>query len=197
MIFHYKYYYNISKIVNLIDLKKLHILDFGCGLGNWKTQDLKKTFLRKITFFDKDKKLLDILKKRYKSKKAEINFNYRSIIKKNYNLIVFSSVIQYIPPKKLRKIIFDLSKNKKHLSIMITDIPFLPRPLELIFLPLFSLKRFIFVIKLIFSSNYKKMNYFLYKKKDFKKYKSKFSIKYFKNLHDLSVLRYSLIMRIK
>ena len=41
-----------------------------------------------------------------------------------------------------------LENNKEKKNILIVDIPFLPRPLELIFMPFFNPIRFIFVLKL-------------------------------------------------
>jgi len=112
-------------------------------------------------------------------------------------LILFSSVIQYISHKKLKKIINDLSKKKKNLIIIITDVPFLPRFFEFLLLPIFNLKRFLFTLSLIFSKKYSKINYFTYQKKDFYKFKKKFILKYNNNIHDLRFLRYSLIMSLK
>ena len=64
-------------------------------------------------------------------------------------------------------------------------------------LPLFNLKRFFFVTSLLFSSQYNDLNYFLYKKKDFRNYKKKFKIRFIKNFHDLKFLRYGVIMKLK
>ena len=141
MIFHYNYPINISKITRITKLKKLEILDFGCGIGNWIPHDV--------------------------------------------NL------------KKIKKIINDLEKNKKKLFIIFTDVPYLSRILEFSLLPFFNLKRFIYVLKIIFLSEYKKINFFIYKKNSFNIFKSKFNLIFSKNLHDLKFLRYSLIMRLK
>jgi 2-polyprenyl-3-methyl-5-hydroxy-6-metoxy-1,4-benzoquinol methylase len=182
MIFHYNYPINISKITRITKLKKLEILDFGCGIGNWIPHDVNL----------KKKK-----KKKYSNKKFHIEFNYKNIIKKKFNVVIFSSVIQYIPAQRLKKIINDLEKNKKKLFIIFTDVPYLSRILEFSLLPFFNLKRFIYVLKIIFLSEYKKINFFIYKKNSFNIFKSKFNLIFSKNLHDLKFLRYSLIMRLK
>ena len=63
MIFNYNFKFNIEKINSFISQNNLKILDFGCGLGNWKISDLKSTKVKKIVFFDKDRKLIKHLKK--------------------------------------------------------------------------------------------------------------------------------------
>lgn len=197
MIFNYNYEINIKKIFNLTNLKRLSILDFGCGTGIWPSKNLDKK-INEIILYDNNKKLLFFLKKKYKNKNVKINFNLNKIIKnKNYNIILLSSVIQYISKSDLRKIIYKLTKNKKKIFIVITDIPYLPRFIEFILLPIFNLKRFIFVLKIIFSKNYRKINYYTYKKSDFNLFKKNFKIKFIPNLHDLNFLRYSLVLKIK
>ena len=64
-------------------------------------------------------------------------------------------------------------------------------------MPFFNLKRFIFVLKMIFSSKYKKINFYLHRKEDFYFLKKKFNILYTQNIHDLKYLRYSLILKSK
>ena len=112
-------------------------------------------------------------------------------------MIIFSSVIQYISKNKLKKIIKDLKKNKKQLVILITDIPYIPRILEFLFLPMFNLKRFFYILKHCFSKKYIKLNYFLYKLDDFEELRNIFDIKRILNLHDLKILRYSVILSLK
>jgi len=197
MIFNYNFKFNIEKINSFISQNNLKILDFGCGLGNWKISDLKSTKVKKIVFFDKDRKLIKHLKKKYNLKKVEVEFNYKKLQNKEFNLIIISSVIQYIPPAKLKNILFFLTKKKQNVYIILNDIPFLPRPIEFMLLPLFNLKRFFFVTSLLFSSQYNDLNYFLYKKKDFRIYTKKFKIRFIKNFHDLKFLRYGVIMKLK
>ncbi len=125
-----------------------------------------------------------MLKKKYKHKKIEINFNFKNVIKKkNYNLILMSSVIQYISIKKFKKLIEIIYQSRKKQQnkffLIITDIPVLSRPIEFILMPFFNLKRFFFVFKMIFDKKYKKLNYYLYKKEDFYFLKKKISY----NLH--------------
>jgi 2-polyprenyl-3-methyl-5-hydroxy-6-metoxy-1,4-benzoquinol methylase len=183
-------------LLNLISIKKLEILDFGCGNGVWELNKINNKRIKKIVLYDKNKKLLPKLRKKYKNIKIKINFNFNSLVNnKKYNLIIFSSVIQYIRKSDFIKIIEKITKNKKNkIFIAIIDIPFLPRPLEFILMPFFNLRRFFYVLKIFFLKKYKKLDYYTYKKNDFNSLKKKFKIKYIRNLHDLIYLRYSLIL---
>ena len=82
MIFKYNSVLDIKQIQNLIRIKNLKILDFGCGTGAWSQNNLKDKNIKKITLYDKNKQLIKILKKKYNQKKIEINFNFKNIIKK-------------------------------------------------------------------------------------------------------------------
>ena len=151
MIFNYNSRINFHRLLNLINIKKLEILDFGCGRGIWLEKALKNKKLNKIVLYDENIKLIPILKKKYSSRKIKINFNLKNILEKeDFNLIIFSSVIQYMKKDYLEKLIRNLVKNKKKLFIVITDIPFLPRPFELLLMPFLNLKRFLYVLQFIF-----------------------------------------------
>tara|TARA_B100000029_G_C17473233_1_gene922727 strand:+ start:466 stop:1062 length:597 start_codon:yes stop_codon:yes gene_type:complete len=197
MVFDYEYILKIKKIIKLFKLKNLEILDYGCGKGVWSLEEIESTNeLKKVILFDNNQKLIPFLKKKYKSEKVEVIFDLKKIVEKNYNIIIFSSVIQYIDPNELKKIIYQLSSNKKDILILLSDIPFLPRYIELFLTPFFNLKRFFFIIKLIFSNEYKKLNYFTYEKRYFEVFEKNFKVTYEKNLHDLKFLRYSIILKI-
>jgi len=196
MIFDYEYILKIKKIIKLFKLKNLEILDYGCGKGIWSLEEIENTNeLKKVILFDNNQKLIPFLKKKYRSEKVEVNFDLKKIFEKNYNIIIFSSIIQYIDPNELKKIIYQLSLNKKDILIILSDIPFLPRYIELFLTPFFNLKRFFFIIKLIFSNEYKKLNYFTYKRRYFEVFEKNFKVTYKKNLHDLKFLRYSIILK--
>jgi len=196
MIFDYEYILKIKKIIKLFKLKNLEILDYGCGKGIWSLEEIENTNeLKKVILFDNNQKLIPFLKKKYKSEKVEVNFDLKKIVEKNYNIIIFSSIIQYIDPNELKKIIYQLSLNKKNILIILSDIPFLPRYIELFLTPFFNLKRFFFIIKLIFSSEYKKLNYFTYERRYFEVFEKNFKVTCEKNLHDLKFLRYSIILK--
>ena len=184
-----------QKLFELSKIKKLKILDFGCGKGVWDLEIIKNKKIKKIILFDKEKKLISFLKKKYTNKKIEINFNLNKIIKKNnFNLIVFFSVVQYMNKKELFETLKKLSYKK---TFILSDVPVLPRILEFFLLPLFNWKRFIFALKIIFLNKYQMLNYYIYKKSDFKQLKKYFFITFHENLHDLKNLRYTVILRPK
>ena len=92
MIFQYEYKFDLRKILKSANLKRLNILDFGCGIGNWNLKDINSNQIKKITFYDKNKELINFLRSKYKSKKVNIDFDYKNIVMNNlFNLIIFSS----------------------------------------------------------------------------------------------------------
>lgn len=202
MIFKYNSSFNIKLIQSLTKIKPFKILDFGCGTGAWSQEDLKNKSIKKIVLYDKNKKLIKILKKKYNQKKIKINFNLKNIIKKeNFNLVIISSVIQYMSISKFKKLIESITQNKRKqkrgIFIIITDIPILPRPFEFILLPFFNLQRFFFVFKIIFNNEYKKINFYLHKKVDFSFLEKNFEVSYVQNINDLKLLRYSIVLKLK
>ena len=202
MIFKYNSIFNIKLIQNLTKIKQLKILDFGCGIGVWSQNNLKNKNIKKIILYDKNKKLIQILKKKYIQKKIEINFNFKDIIKKkSYNLVIISSVIQYMSIIKFKKLIDSITQNKqkpkKKLFIIITDIPMLPRSFEFVLMPFFNLKRFFFTLKMIFNNEYKNIIFYIHKRADFYFLEKNFNVSCVQNIHDLKFLRYSLILKLK
>ena len=63
MIFKYNSVLDIKQIQNLIRIKKLKILDFGCGIGVWSQKNLKNENIKKITLYDKNKGLIKYFRK--------------------------------------------------------------------------------------------------------------------------------------
>ena len=57
MIFQYKYEFDVKKIQKLVKFKKLKILDFGCGIGNWSASNVNSNAIKQITLYDNDKNL--------------------------------------------------------------------------------------------------------------------------------------------
>jgi hypothetical protein len=86
---------------------------------------------------------------------------------------------------------------KNVVSFILSDVPYLPRIIEFILLPLINLNRFFFVLKILFSRKYINLNYYKYRKNDFNIFKKDFNIKFYKNLHDLKILRYTVILKKK
>ena len=64
MIFKYNFTFDIQSIESLIKTRNLKILDYGCGTGTWSKNSLAKSSVKKITLYDKNKKLIKILKKK-------------------------------------------------------------------------------------------------------------------------------------
>ena len=162
----FKYFSKLQtgKFIKIVGKKKLNILDFGCGVGTWSNNDLRNSSFKKITLYDKNKKLLNFLKEKYKNKKVEINFNKKKILRnsKKYDLVIFSSVVQYMNKNEFKKILIDFEKKSKKITFLIIDIPKYPSFLEFILLPFFNIKRFFFSVNLVFNNRYKKTKKYMY-----------------------------------
>jgi len=170
---------DILKFKKKYKIKKLNILDFGCSNGLWKEKELKKELI-KIYLYDKNKKLIPYLKKKYqKSKKIIITFDKKNIFKKEINLIIFSSVIQYLSHKELKMIFLKIIKNYKNkkLFILLNDIPIFPRFIEIFLLPLINFRIFLYAITLTFNKNYLKIKYFKHNINNLKYIVDNFEIK--------------------
>ena len=172
-LFHYPYnlieFSDIIKIKKLSKLKKINILDFGCGNGSWNQKKIDEE-INSLCLYDKNKDLIFLLKKKYNSKKISIEFNNSKIFKKNVNLIIFSSVIQYMNDNELNNIfskIIKIYKNKK-ICVFINDHPLKNRIIELFCLLFFNLDRFFYSISLVFRPKYLMTKYYfhnIYEKK--------------------------------
>jgi hypothetical protein len=147
--------------------KEYRILDFGCGEGVWNKANINKNYV--IYLFDKNKKILNFVKKKYnRFENIHIinNINLRKLFvfikKKKINTVIFNSVIQYISEKDLKYILLNIKNsisNKKFL-IIISDIPVYSRFYELLLYLFFDLKRLRDAMKLIININYYKINFF-------------------------------------
>ena len=195
----FKYFSKLqtSKFTKIVKKKELNILDFGCGVGTWSDNDLKNPSFKKITLYDKNKKLLNFLKKKYKNNKVEINFNKKKILRnsKKYDLVIFSSVVQYMNKNEFKKILIDFEKKSKKITFLIIDIPKYPGFLEFILLPFFNIKRFFFSVNLIFNKEYKKTKKYNHNFESYNFLKDKFKIEKIENLYDLRFLRYTLVIK--
>jgi 2-polyprenyl-3-methyl-5-hydroxy-6-metoxy-1,4-benzoquinol methylase len=184
-----------NKFTNIVNKKKLNILDYGCGVGIWSKEDIKNKDFKKITLFDKNKKLINFLTIKYNNKKIEINFDKKKILnKKNYDLVIFSSVIQYMSKDEIKLILKKLKKNSSKTTYLMIDIPKYHRIVEYMLLPFFNIKRFLFSTGLIFNKEYKKIKRYHHQLKDFDFLKKNYEIKKISNLYDVKFLRYTLVI---
>ena len=159
-LFSLKDLYNIRK---KFKIKKLTILDYGCGLAPYFNHKVDTNQISKIYLYDKNRGLKTHLKKKFKNKKRFfINFSKNKVFHKKINLIIFSSVIQYISDKELKKIFTQIIKSykKKKIYIYLNDIPSKNRFIELLFLPFIDFKKFLYSLKLIFNKNYLNLKYY-------------------------------------
>tara|TARA_B100000029_G_scaffold419020_1_gene424342 strand:+ start:330 stop:947 length:618 start_codon:yes stop_codon:yes gene_type:complete len=201
-LFQYKYklidFKDILKIKKISKIKKINLLDFGCGDGSWDQKQIIKK-INSIYLYDKNKDLIPFLKKKYNSRKVFIEFKKNKIFKKKINLIVFSSVIQYMSDKELNMIFSKISKvyKNKKLYIFINDHPLKHRLIELFALPFINLKKFLFSISLIFKIKYLMTRYYshnIYKKKYII---DNFIIKKMGFINDMKYLRGKFILTLK
>jgi len=202
VIFNYTEQIDLSFIKKFTKLNKFHVLDFGCGLGVWSKNSLKDKALKNVVLYDKNKKIIKKVKKKYLTKKISATSDLdKAINKKVFNLVIMSSVIQYIDEKKLKKTIIKITKKcspkNKDFYIFIIDIPKFFRLFEFILLPFFDFKRFLFVTKLLKNKSYKRIKYHLHTKDSLSFFHENFYVTKTNNLLNLKFLRYSLILKLK
>ena len=94
---------NLSHIFKKIGKKNIKVLDVGSGTGNLVTNLLtfNKKFDFEITAVDLSKEMQDVMKKKLKSKNIKYHLNdvdsFLKENKKNYDLIMISSVLHHLP----------------------------------------------------------------------------------------------------
>jgi hypothetical protein len=163
------------------------ILDYGCGKGVWSSSVVKKFYL-----YDKNKKLIPFLKKKY----SKSNFY---ILKKpifNKEVFLSNSVIQYIDDKNLhllKKKIID-----KFNIIIFSDIPKYPRIIEGIISIIFNPQRLLLALYYFFNHEYRKLGFY-YRSFDkivsvLNKY---YNIQIIENLTEEKITRYTIVFKKK
>ena len=183
---------NLKKILkqNKINFKNATILDFGCGnCLLHKYLKFKKIFLYDLEHSYYNNNYLKKTKT-FKTVKEIKNF------KGKFDIILLNSVIQYIKPDDIKKILIILSKKiNKHGLIILSDIPEKSRLNEILsFKELFNSLRVL--IYFATKPRYLKYSFFYYQKDYLKKLLSRrnldFSVK--ENLN-FSKSRYTLIVK--
>jgi len=152
---------DILKIKKILRLKDLYILDYGCGKGIWEKNQLKR--IKRLTLYDVNNELMQILFQKYgNNKNVDINFKKKNIFKKKTNLIILSSVIQYMSNSQIKNFLRNVKKKyrNKKILIFLNDHPLQFRIIELILLPFINLKKFFESFKLIFKIRYMNTSYF-------------------------------------
>ena len=161
-LFNLKDLYNIKK---RFKIKKLSILDYGCGRAIHFDNKIDTSLIDSVYLYDKNKRLKTYLKKKFRNrKKIFVNFNKNQVFNGKINLIIFSSVIQYIEDKELEEIFIQIVKKykKKKIYIFLNDIPTKNRFIEFLFLPLIDFKKFLYSLTLIFNRNYLNLKFYLH-----------------------------------
>jgi len=171
------------KIIN----QNTSILDYGCGEGVWSSSVVKKVYL-----YDKNKKLIPFLKKKYK----KINFY---ILKKpifNREVFLSNSVIQYIDDKNL----YSLKKKiiGKFNIIIFSDIPKYPRIIEGIVSTILNPRRLLLALHYLFYYEYRKLGFYY---RSFDKIISvlneTYNFRIIENLTGEKITRYSIVFKKK
>ena len=189
---------NFNSLLFFKQLKKKRntILDYGCGTGIWKCDELGDN---KIYLYDKNKLALKHVKNKYYSNKNYIIISSLKEIKNlKIDVILFNSVIQYISKSNLEKLLLSFNKLlKKNYKIIISDIPKFSRLVEFCSFFLFSPKRLLGVIFIIANFNsYIKKNKFYLNNLNFKFLEQHFKFKKIKNFNNFK-LRYGLVLEKK
>lgn len=170
-------------------IEKLKILDYGCG--NCTLHKFIK--FKKVYLYDPNLKDYKIrLRKNFKSFKTHKNFIFSNV---KFDAIILNSVIQYMKPNDLKKMIPILLKklNKKGILI-ISDIPEKSRLIEVLNIQnlTISLRLLLYFLN---SKNYFETNFFYYRKEFFKKLLFKKMIFKIEKNFNLMQTRYSVIIK--
>ena len=189
---------DILKIKKILRLKDLYILDYGCGKGIWEKNQLKR--IKRLTLYDVNNELMQILFQKYgNNKNVDINFKKKNIFKKKTNLIILSSVIQYMSNSQIENFLRNVKKKYKNkkISIFLNDHPLQFRIIELILLPFINLKKFFESFKLIFKIRYMNLSYFTHNIYRNNYIKKNFFIRDLEYIQDMKYLRKKYLLILK
>jgi 2-polyprenyl-3-methyl-5-hydroxy-6-metoxy-1,4-benzoquinol methylase len=108
-------YRDLQRYLNLSD----RILDFGCGEGLFAKKLSNKC--RNLYLYDASKAIQDRLKDKFKDSNIQIINDYKKA--ENINLVIISSVSQYIPQEDFFNILNNLKSSiSKNGKIIISDL---------------------------------------------------------------------------
>ncbi len=179
--------FNTEKFLKIIQNYN-SILDYGCGYGIFKKSN-------KINYlYDSNKKLIPILKKKYKK-----NTSFK-ILKspkfKNVDVFFMNSVFQYLSSHQINILKKKMSNFK---IIIISDIPKFSRGVEAFLLIFFNpIRLFRGIISFVKKDEpYTKLKFNYYSIKDIKKIFKKFKIQIISNLDNVKFTRYTIILKKK
>ena len=179
--------FNKKKFFEIIRNYK-SVLDYGCGYGILENSN------KKIYLYDQDKKLIPMLKKKYKKN------NSFKVLKnskfKNIDVFFMNSVFQYLSNSQIT---FLKNKMSNFKIVLISDIPKYPRILEALFLVFLNPRRLILgLINFIKKKEpYTKLKFTSYSIKEIKETFKNFEIKIIPNLDNVKFTRYTIILKIK
>ena len=190
--------FNSSLFFKKLKKKKNTILDYGCGTGIWKCNELGGGG-NKIYLYDKNKLALKHSKNKYYSHKNYIIISSLKEIKNlKLDVILLNSVIQYISKNNLEKLLLSFDKLlKKNYKIIISDIPIFNRLVEFCFIFFLAPKRLLGVLFIFINFNsYIKKNKFYLNNLNFEFLEKHFKFKKIKNFNNFK-LRYGLVLEKK
>lgn len=188
-----KYKFNEKYFLKIIPNKKNIILDYGCGKGVFTKITLKDNKIGKILCYDIDKNLKKFIKKKYiKNRKIRWINNYHN---HNFNIVLINSVIQYIDKYQWKKTLNFFLNKKSVKIIIISDISFYHRIIEIFYLLVFFPSIFIKFLKFYLNRDYISTKYYFKTMKEIISKKNNIKFEKKNNFFGNHLPRYSLIIK--